>query len=82
MIAAACFLFLILLFLAALEYNIETLKLSTLDGRLDQELEGAKNDAATQDVTNLNVTTTETAITDDPARRRLKEVLCKRRKLH
>ena len=32
--ATACFLFLVLLFLAAHEYNLEILRLSSLDGRL------------------------------------------------
>lgn len=76
--ATACFLFLVLLFLAAHEYNLETLRLSTLDGRLDQVQEDFKA-AAIQNEADLNATTPEPEITQDPARRRLKELLCKHR---
>ena len=74
--ATACFLFLVLLFLAAHEYNLEVLRLSSLDGRLDQELENFKA-AEIQNEADLNATTPEPEITQDPARRRLKELLCK-----
>ena len=76
--ATACFLFLVLLFLAGHEYDLEVLRLSTLDGRLDQEQENFKA-AEIQNEADLNATTPEPEITQDPARRRLKELLCKHR---
>ena len=75
--ATECLLFLVLLFLADHEYNLEVLRLSSLDGRLDQEYENAKADAEIQNAADLNATTPEPEITQDPARRILKELLCK-----